>query len=120
MTEITDEQLAALSAVGRRTLSKAKVTKESRLARQAFEVYLDWLDRVNEDDSDRLDEQMRDVARSFAPLSLHDQDFTNQIFGTYVQMLMEDAPGQGAAYAALIMALRFMFRIGWAIVPPTG
>ena len=118
MTEITDEELAALAAVGRRTLSKAKVTKESRLARQAFEVYLDWLDRVNED-PDRLNDQMRDVAKSFARLSLYDQDFSNQIFGTYVDLLMEDTPGKGAAYAALIMALRFMFRIGWRIVPPT-
>ncbi len=114
MTEITGEELAALSAIGRQTLSKAKATKDSQFARQAFEVYLDWLGLVNED-PDRVIYRMRDVATTFARLSPSEQNFSIQLFGTYVHTLMKATPAEGAGYIALITALRFMFKIGWSI-----
>jgi hypothetical protein len=62
---------------------------------------------------------MREVARSFARLSRDDQDWTLQAFGTYIETMME-ATTSGAAYVALATALRFVFRIGWAIIPPAS
>ena len=119
MAEITDEQRAALSAVGRKlVLPRLKPSAESRLARQAFEAYLDWNDRIAAHrERDDVENQMADVARALARLSQEDQELTLEAFGLYINLMMEKAP-TGAGHIMLVTALRFVFRIGWAIVPP--
>ncbi len=117
MTDITSEQLAALSAVGRqKVLPQLKPTAEFQLARRAFEVYLNWLDWITAN-HDRVDDEMKDAARAFARLSLEEQNVALQAFGTYIDMMMKETSPE-AAYIALVTALRFIFRLGWAIVPP--
>ncbi len=117
MSDITGEQLAALSAVGRQNvLPRLKLSAESQLPRQAFEVYLDWLDWIIAD-PDRIDDRMKDVARAFANLGREEQDVALQAFGTYIDGMMEETSPE-AAYVTLVTALKFTFRLGWAIVPP--
>ncbi len=118
MVEITDEQLAALSAVGRKlVLPQLNLSAESRLARQMFEAYLDWNDRIAAHrERDDVENQMADVARALARLSQEEQESTLEPFGLYIKLMMEATPPE-VGLIVLGTALRFVFRIGWAINP---
>ena len=118
MTDIPPEQLSALAALGRsRVLPRMKMTRETQLARQAFETYLDYLDWFGTNSrQEDVDPKLKNVARALAELSRAEQDDHLVGLATYVNMLMEETSEQ-ASYAALQVALKFVFAIAWGIIP---
>lgn len=118
MTDISPEQISALAALGRSSvLPNMKMTRESQVARQAFEAFLDYLDWLGTNPrQEDTDPRLRDVGRTFARLSGAEQDAQLQAFAMYLITMME-ATSQEASYVALQVALRFIFAIGWVIVP---
>ncbi len=118
MTDIPPEQLSALAALGRsRVLPRMKMTRETQLARQAFETYLDYLDWFGTNSrQEDVDPKLKNVARALAELSRAEQDDHLEGLATYVNMLMGET-SEEASYAALQVALKFVFAIAWGIFP---
>ena len=117
--KVSPEQLSALAAAGReRVLPKMKMTRESQVARQAFEAFLDLLDwKGTNPRQEDIDPKLKDLSRTFSRLSREQQDEQLQAFAVYLDALMIGT-SDDAAFAALQVALQFAFSVGWAIVPP--
>ena len=119
MTDISPEQMSAVAALGRSSvLPNMKMTRESQVARQAFETFLDYLDwRGMNPRGEDVDPKLKNVARTFSGLSRAEQDEQLQGFAVLVKLMMEKT-SEEAAWVALSVALQFVFAIGWVIIPP--